>query len=102
MRRTPQAHFTTLHQPINQGDSETQRIPTSMFVRLTQRTLGFAGFLYAYAGISGLMYFESTFDFQHRSTQPTGLSVRFRHGRCGFQPHRDRKDHLASIKKGAV
>ena len=70
-----QAHFTTLHYPINQGDSETQR-KLPCLSRLTQRTLGFDGFLYAFAGISGLMYFEiSTFDFSARSTQPTGLGV---------------------------
>ena len=58
-----QAHFTTLHYPINQGDSKTQR-KLPCLSRLTQRTLGFDGFLYAFAGISGLMYFEiSTFDF---------------------------------------
>ena len=51
----PQAHFTPLHRPINQGDSETQQKP---------------GFLYAYTDISGVMSFEiPTFDFQHRSTR---------------------------------
>ena len=61
---TPQAHFTTLYRSINQGNSETQRKPTAMFVAFEQRTLGFAGFLYVYASISGVMYFEiSTFDF---------------------------------------
>ncbi|MDD9972443.1 MAG: hypothetical protein OXU27_00485 [Candidatus Poribacteria bacterium] len=57
---TPQAHFTTLYRSINQGNSETQRKP-ALFVAFDAKNVGF---LYAYAGISGLMYFEiSTFDF---------------------------------------
>ena len=42
-----------------------------MFVAFGENSVGF---LYVYAGILGSMYFEiPTSDFQHRSTQPTGL-----------------------------
>ena len=71
MRRTPQSHFTPLHRPIHQGDSETQRKPIAMFIAFGAKSVGF---LYVYAGLLGLMYFEiPAFDFQHRSTQPTEL-----------------------------
>ena len=55
---TPQAHFTTLHRPINQRNSETQRKPTAMFPALDVKNVGFRWVLYASAGISDLMYFE--------------------------------------------
>ena len=32
---THQAHFTTLYRSINQGNSETQRKPTALFVAFT-------------------------------------------------------------------
>ncbi|MCY3549524.1 MAG: hypothetical protein OXH39_03615 [Candidatus Poribacteria bacterium] len=38
---TPQAYFTTLHRPINQEDSETQRKPTAMFPALDVKNVGF-------------------------------------------------------------
>ena len=41
MMWTPQAHFITLHHPINQGNSETQRKPTAMFVVFDARKVGF-------------------------------------------------------------
>ena len=42
-----------------------------MFVGFGAKSVGF---LYVYAGVLGLMYFEiPAFDFQHRSTQPTEL-----------------------------
>ena len=41
-----------------------------------QRALGFTRFLDVYAGILGWMSLEiPTFDFQRRSTQPTGLQT---------------------------
>ena len=44
-----------------------------MFVAFGAKSVGF---LYVYASILGLMYFEiPTFDFQHRSTQPTELTM---------------------------
>ena len=69
---TPQAHFTTLYHPINQGNSETQRKPTVLFVAFDAKNVGFRWVSLRYAGISGLMYFEmSTFGFQPRSTHST-------------------------------
>ena len=37
----PQTHFTTLHRPINQGDSETQRKPIDMVVAFDTKSVGF-------------------------------------------------------------
>ena len=37
----PQAYFTTLHRPINHGNSETQHKPTAMFPALDVKNVGF-------------------------------------------------------------
>ena len=57
---------------MNQGDSETQRNPSTRFTHLTQSVLGFTMFLGIYSGLLGVVYFGiSMFDCQARSTQPT-------------------------------
>ena len=38
---TSQAHFTTLHRSINQGNSETQRKLTAMVVAFDVKNVGF-------------------------------------------------------------
>ena len=62
---------------MHRKPSETQRFSVKGSMMSCQgylvMMLGFTGFLDRYAGLLDLMCFGiATFDFQHRSTQPTG------------------------------